>query len=75
MGELGSPPAVPSNPNSRLGCKRSPIRQGWDRMDAVVVVGIDVSKDWTPRLVQLLPSTLVLRTSPGAVPTVLGKPG
>ncbi|MET3522763.1 hypothetical protein, partial [Mesorhizobium abyssinicae] len=26
-----------------LGRKRSPIRQGWDRME--IVVGIDVSKD------------------------------
>src|SRR5207248_8941079 len=37
-------PAVPSNPNSRLGRGRSPFAQGWDRMDAMVV-GIDVSKD------------------------------
>ena len=28
VGELGAPPVVPSNPNSRLGRKRSPIRQG-----------------------------------------------
>src|SRR5256885_7976329 len=43
--ERGSSPAVPSNPNSRLGrSKRSPLAQGWDRMDAIVV-GIDVSKD------------------------------
>src|SRR4029079_11424163 len=41
---VGSPSAVPSNPNSRLGRKRSPIRQGWEKMDAIVV-GIDVSKD------------------------------
>ena len=44
VGELGSPSAVPSNPNSRLGRKRSPIRQGWEKVDALVV-GIDVSKD------------------------------
>src|SRR4051794_41933217 len=45
VGERGSSPAVPSNPNSRLGrSKRSPLAQGWDRMDAIVV-GIDVSKD------------------------------
>ena len=44
VGELVSPSAVPSNPNSRLGRKRSPIRQGWVKMDAIVV-GIDVSKD------------------------------
>ena len=43
VGELGLPSAVPSNPNSRLGRKRSPIRQGWEKMDAIVV-GIDVSK-------------------------------
>jgi len=53
VGELGSPSAVPSNPNSRLGRTRSPIRQGWDKMDAIVV-GIDVSKE---RLdVHVLPS-------------------
>ena len=52
--ERGSPSAVPSNPNSRLGRKRSPIRQGWEKMDASVVVGIDVSKE---RLdVHVLPS-------------------
>ena len=45
VGEQGSLPAVSSNPNSRLGrSKRSPIVQGWDRMDARIV-GIDVSKD------------------------------
>src|SRR4051812_47441883 len=43
--ERGSSPAVPSNPNSRLGrSSRSPLAQGWDRMDAIVI-GIDVSKD------------------------------
>ncbi len=40
----GSSSAVPSNPNSRLGRKASPLAQGWDRMDAVIV-GIDVAKD------------------------------
>src|SRR5580692_4127143 len=44
VGEFGSSPVVPSNPNSRLGRKRSPLAQGRDRMDAIVV-GIDVSKD------------------------------
>src|SRR5687767_2722337 len=44
VGELGSSPVVPSNPNSRLGRQRSPLAQGRDRMDAIVV-GIDVSKD------------------------------
>src|SRR5690606_31229644 len=44
VGERGSSPAVPSNPNSRLGrSKRSPLAQGRDRMDAIVI-GIDVSK-------------------------------
>jgi transposase len=42
--ELGSPPIVPLSPNSRLGRKRSPLRQGRDTMDSVFV-GIDVSKD------------------------------
>ncbi len=42
--QLGSLSAVSSNPNSRLGRKRSPIRQGWDKMDAVFI-GIDISKD------------------------------
>src|SRR3984893_12797524 len=42
--ERVSSPAVPSNPNSRLGRLRSPIAQGWNQMDAMVV-GIDVSKD------------------------------
>src|SRR5262245_415597 len=44
VGEQGSSPAVPSNPNSRLGRLRSPIAQGWDTMDAGII-GIDVSKD------------------------------
>src|SRR3984885_13648697 len=44
VGEFGSSPVVPSNPNSRLGRQRSPLAQGRDRMDAIVV-GIDVSKD------------------------------
>src|ERR1700730_7872617 len=44
VGERLSPPAVPSNPNSRLGRLRSPFAQGWDQMDAMVI-GIDVSKD------------------------------
>ena len=42
VGERGSSSAVPSNPNSRLGRKASPLAQGWDRMD---VVGIDVARD------------------------------
>jgi transposase len=43
--EQGSSSAVPSTPNSRLGrSKRSPLAQGWDRMDALYI-GIDVSKD------------------------------
>lgn len=43
--EQGPSSAVPSNPNSRLGrTKRSPLAQGWDRMDALYI-GIDVSKD------------------------------
>src|SRR5262245_47665044 len=42
--ECVSSPAVPSNPNSRLGRGRSPFAQGWDRMDPIMV-GIDVSKD------------------------------
>src|SRR5947209_19078152 len=41
--KLGSLSIVPSNPNSRLGRTRSPLRQGRDRMDALVI-GIDVSK-------------------------------
>jgi hypothetical protein len=46
VGEPGSSPADPSTPNSRLGrSSRSPLAQGWDRMDATVIVGIDVSKD------------------------------
>jgi very-short-patch-repair endonuclease len=53
-------PVVPSNPNSRLGRKRSPIRQGRVVMEMTGrIVGIDVSKD---RLdVAILPegSTLV----------------
>src|SRR3954454_22737749 len=44
VGEQGSWPAVPSNPNSRLGRLRSPLAQGWDQMDTLYV-GIDVSKD------------------------------
>ena len=44
VSEQGSSPAVPSNPNSRLGRQRSPLAQGRDRMDATVV-GIDVSKN------------------------------
>ena len=44
-GELGTPPVVPSNPNSRLGrSSRSSIRQGRVAMDSIIV-GIDVAKD------------------------------
>src|SRR5687767_3426783 len=42
--QRGTPSAVPSNPNSRLGRAASPIAQGWVKMDAIFV-GIDVSKD------------------------------
>ena len=42
--QQGSSSADPSNPNSRQGRARSPLMQGRDKMDAVVV-GIDVSKD------------------------------
>ena len=42
--QRGTPSVVPSNPNSRLGRSRSPVAQGWEQMDAIVV-GIDVSKD------------------------------
>jgi transposase len=47
----GRASAVSSNPNSRQGrSTRSPLRQGWDKMDAYskdrkIFVGIDVSKD------------------------------
>src|SRR5579862_927083 len=44
VGERGSSPAVPSNPNSRLGRIASPLAQGRDQMDATVI-GIDVAKD------------------------------
>src|SRR5271156_5265312 len=40
----GSSPVVPSNPNSRLGRRASPLAQGRDQMDATFV-GIDVAKD------------------------------
>src|SRR5262249_7245110 len=40
----GSPPAVPSNPNSRLGRRASPVAQGGVKMEAIYV-GVDVSKD------------------------------
>src|SRR5436189_5946070 len=42
--QRGSPSVVPSNPNSRLGRKASPIAQGGVKMDATYV-GIDVSKE------------------------------
>lgn len=46
--QLGSPSAVPSNPNRRLGGQKrhlaSPVAQGRVKMDAIVV-GIDVAKD------------------------------
>src|SRR5262249_22817695 len=42
--QRGTPSAVPSNPNSRLGGKASPMAQGGVKMDAIYV-GIDVSKD------------------------------
>src|SRR2546430_2234512 len=42
--QRGTPSAVPSNPNSRLGRNASPIAQGGVKMDAIFV-GIDVSKD------------------------------
>src|ERR1043165_9486319 len=41
--QRGTPSAVPSNPNSRLGRKASPVAQGGVKMDAIYV-GIDVSK-------------------------------
>src|SRR5579862_8888815 len=44
VGEQGSSPAVPSNPDSRLGRTASPLAQGRDQMDAITV-GIDVAKD------------------------------
>src|SRR5207253_2128972 len=40
----GTPPAVPSNPNSRLGRRASPVAQGGVKMEAIYV-GVDVSKD------------------------------
>src|SRR5271167_1221276 len=42
--QLGTPSAVPSNPNSRLGRAASPFAQGRVKMEQVFV-GIDVSKD------------------------------
>jgi transposase len=53
VGEHGCASAVPSNPNSRLGRKRSPLRQGRDDPMAATAknkttetyAGIDVSKD------------------------------
>src|SRR5437763_11976974 len=42
--QRGTPSAVPSNPNSRLGRQASPIAPGGDKMDATFGV-IDVSKD------------------------------
>src|SRR5204862_190470 len=42
--QRGTTSAVPSNPNSRLGRKASPVAQGGVKMDAIYV-GIDVSKD------------------------------
>ncbi len=42
--QLGTPSAVPSNPNSREGRHASPIAQGGVKMEANFV-GIDVSKD------------------------------
>jgi len=44
VGERGSLPAGPLNPNSRLGRIASPLAQGRDQMDAITV-GIDVAKD------------------------------
>src|SRR5215510_14026161 len=40
----GTPPAVPSNPNSRRGRTASSLRQGRVAMEKITV-GIDVSKD------------------------------
>src|SRR3982751_6578671 len=42
--QRGSPSVIPSNPNSRLGRKASPIAQGGVKMEAIYV-GVDVSKD------------------------------
>ena len=44
--ERGSSPAVPSNPNSRLGRFRSPIAQGWDQMDAIELAEFRVLRTW-----------------------------
>ena len=43
VGELGAPPVLPPNPNSRRGRNASPIRQGRVVMDKITV-GVDVSK-------------------------------
>src|ERR1700724_1090477 len=63
--QLGSPSAVPSNPNSRRGRSQSPILQGRDEMD-MLFIGIDVSKDHLD--VHVLPtaeSFFVARTDAG----------
>src|SRR5499427_9118765 len=44
VAKLGTPPAVPSNPNSRRGRAASSLRQGRVAMEKITV-GIDVSKD------------------------------
>src|SRR5262245_50860314 len=41
----GTPPTVPSNPNSRWGRTASSLRQGRVAMEKITLVGIDVSKD------------------------------
>src|SRR4051794_35091450 len=59
-------PAVPSNPNSRLGRDRSPFAQGWDRMDAMVV-GIDVSKDWLDVALRPTGESFVFKRTPAGI--------
>jgi transposase len=44
VAQQGTPLADPSNPDSRVGRRASPVKQGRARMDAIYV-GIDVSKD------------------------------
>src|ERR1700757_1902171 len=70
--ERVSSPAVPSNPNSRLGRLRSPFAQGWDQMD-LLVVGIDVSKDRLDVTVRPTGESVTFRRTGGGIDDLIAR--
>ncbi len=72
VGEHGSSPAVPLNPNSRLGRDASPFAQGRDQMD-ITVIGIDVSKDRLDVCVRPSGESFVVARSGAGVEDLAGR--